>query len=236
MGAVRAGDPAMKVWALPSGWLAGAVLAFAVIDVVGFGSSSKPFLARFEDVARQAGITSPTIFGGRSENRYIIETTGCGAAFFDYDSDGWPDILLVNGSVLEGVLSPPPTNRLLRNKRDGTFLDVTGITGLAKAGWGQGVCAGDYDNDGFEDLYVTYWGRNILYHNNGGETFTEVTDKTGLSVKQGGWGAGCAFLDYDRDGHLDLFYTNYIDFDLKTAPPTWQWFMRLSGVACQLRP
>ena len=176
------------------------------------------FAAKFEDVAPQAGLTSPTVFGGRTTWKYILETTGCGAAFYDYDNDGWQDIFLVNGQTLAGTTSPPPTNRLLRNNRDGTFTDVTGKAGLVRSGWGQGVCIGDYDNDGFDDLFLTYWGHNVLYHNNGDGTFTDVTKKAGLYSEEVRWGTGCAFLDYNRDGRLDLFVTNYLDFDLKTAP------------------
>jgi enediyne biosynthesis protein E4 len=178
----------------------------------------KPFTARFEDVAAQAGLTSPTMFGERNTWKYILETTGCGAAFYDYDNDGWQDIFLVNGQTLAGPLFPLPTNRLLRNNRDGTFTDVTAKAGLVRSGWGQGVCIGDYDNDGFDDLFVTYWGHNVLYHNNADGTFTDVTKKAGLYSEDIRWGTGCAFLDYNRDGWLDLFVTNYLDFDPKTAP------------------
>src|SRR5438132_4795108 len=111
-------------------------------------SEARAFPVRFENVAAQAGVTMPTVFGGRTENKYILETTGCGAAFFDYDNDGWPDIFLVNGTTLDGKQSPPPSNRLLRNNRDGTFTDITDKAGLVRSGWGQGVCIGDYDNDG----------------------------------------------------------------------------------------
>ena len=165
-----------------------------------------------------AGLTKPTVFGGRFENKYILETTGCGVAFLDYDNDGWQDILLVNGKTLEETESPTPSNRLLRNNRDGTFTDVTEKAGLVRTGWGQGVCIGDYDNDGFDDLFVTYWGHNVLYHNNGDGTFTDVTKEAGLFAERVRWGSGCAFLDYDRDGFLDLFVANYVEFDLKSAP------------------
>src|SRR5207248_11805399 len=174
-------------------------------------SGNKSFAVTYEDIALRAGLGDPTIFGGRSEWKYILETTGCGAAFYDYDNDGWLDIFLVNGQTLEGNLSPSSTNRLLRNNRDGTFTDVTQKAGLVRTGWGQGVCIGDYDNDGFDDLFVTYWGHNILYHNNGDGTFTDVTQKARLSSEEVRWGAGCAFLDYDRDGFLDLFVARYLD-------------------------
>ena len=176
------------------------------------------FGATFEDVALHAGLTTPTTFGSRGETKYILETTGCGAAFFDYDNDGWQDIFLVNGRTLKGTDSPAPTNRLLHNNRNGTFTDVTEKAGLVRTGWGQAVCVGDFDNDGFDDLFVTSWGRNVLYHNNGDGTFTDVTRKAGLYQEEVRWGAGCAFLDYDRDGLLDLFVTNYIDFDPSVAP------------------
>jgi hypothetical protein len=176
------------------------------------------FPIRFEDVALVAGLTEPTIFGGISHSRYILETTGCGAAFIDYDNDGWIDIFLVNGTRLEADSSSKHSNRLLRNNRDGTFTDVTRQAGLTHFGWGQGVCVGDYDNDGYDDLFVTYWGQNVLYHNNGDGTFIDVTEKSGLLLEGTHWGAGCSFLDYDRDGHLDLFVSNYVDLDLKTTP------------------
>jgi hypothetical protein len=197
---------------------AGAAFAASKIASGQEASKSSTFPVKFQNVAAQAGLNSATIFGGKTTWKYILETTGCGAAFFDYDNDGWMDLFLVNGTTLEGTESPPPTNRLYRNNRDGTFTDVTEKAGLVKLGWGQGVCIGDYDNDGFDDLFVTYWGHNILYHNNGNGTFTDVTQKAGLDAPDVRWGAGCAFLDYDRDGHLDLFVTNYVDFDLKTAP------------------
>ena len=175
------------------------------------------FGARFEDVARSAGLLLPTTFGGRTANKYILESTGCGAAFFDYDQDGWLDIFLVNGSTLD-VKPAGATNRLYRNNRDGTFVDVTEKAGLAQSGWGQAVCIGDYDNDGYDDLFITYWGRNHLHHNNGDGTFSDVTEQAGLVSRDVRWGSGCAFVDYDRDGRLDLFVANYIDFDQKAAP------------------
>ncbi len=173
----------------------------------------------FVNVAREAGLNAKTIFGGEHKNKYLLETTGCGVAFYDYDNDGWLDIFLVNGTRLEGF--PPgrePTCHLFKNNRDGTFTDVTIAAGLARSGWGQGVCIGDYDNDGYDDLFITYYGANALYHNNGDGTFTDVTRKAGLPTTGTRWGTGSAFLDYDRDGHLDLFVANYIDLDLKTAP------------------
>jgi enediyne biosynthesis protein E4 len=173
----------------------------------------------FVDVATSAGLNAKTIYGGIGSNKYLLETTGCGAAFYDYDHDGWLDIFLVNGWRLEGFAkNSEPTCHLFKNNRDGTFTDVTSKAGLTRSGWGQGCCVGDYDNDGFDDLFVTYYGQNALFHNNGNGTFTDVTIKAGLKQSATRWNSGCAFLDYDRDGHLDLFVANYIDLDLKTAP------------------
>jgi enediyne biosynthesis protein E4 len=179
---------------------------------------SKP-LAYFTDVAKEAGLTMMNVFGGVDTKKYIIETTGTGVAIFDYDNDGWPDIFIVNGTNLEGFpAGKAPTNHLYRNNHDGTFTDVTEKAGLIRTGWGQGVCVGDYDNDGREDLYVTYYGKNVLYRNNGDGTFSDVTDKAGVGGSGKAWGTGCAFVDYDRDGHLDLMVANYVDFDLSSAP------------------
>jgi len=173
--------------------------------------------AQFLDVAEKSGITMSNIFGGKDTKKYIIETTGTGVAIFDYDNDGWPDIFLVNGTTLDGA-DKAATNHLYRNNHDGTFTDVTKPAGLAgPAGWGQGTCVGDYDNDGWEDLYVTYYGKNRLYHNNKG-VFAEVAEKSGTAGSGKAWGSGCAFVDYDRDGLLDLVVANYVDFDLATAP------------------
>jgi hypothetical protein len=172
----------------------------------------------FTDVARSAGLNFRNYYGGEKSKRYILEANGCGVAFFDYDNDGWLDIFLLNGSRVEGFpAGQEPTNRLLHNNRDGTFVDRTEKAGLVRHGWNQGVCIGDYDNDGFEDLFVTYWGQNVLYHNNGDGTFTDVTREAGLAGNAPHWGTGCTFLDYDRDGHLDLFVANYLSFDFKTA-------------------
>ncbi len=188
-----------------------------------FGQQAKPTavaspIATFVDIAEKAGLKAENIFGGVDTKKYIIETTGNGVALFDYDNDGWLDIFLVNGTRLEGFpAGQGPTNRLYRNNHDGTFTDVTVKAGLSGTGWGQGVCVGDYDNDGWEDLYVTYYGKNRLYHNNHG-VFSEVAEKIGVAGSGKSWGTGCAFIDYDRDGRLDLVVANYVDFDLSTAP------------------
>ena len=175
-------------------------------------------LAEFEDVAEKAGLTMMNLFGGVDTKKYIIETTGTGVAIFDFDNDGWPDVFIVNGTIIEGFApGQAPTNHLYRNNHDGTFADVSVKSGLAASGWGQGVCAGDYDNDGWEDLYVTYYGKNRLYHNEHG-AYKEVSDQAGVAGSGKAWGTGCAFVDYDRDGMLDLMVANYVDFDLATAP------------------
>jgi enediyne biosynthesis protein E4 len=186
-----------------------------------------PLGVQFVNVAREAGLRASTIFGGKSRNRYLLETTGCGVAFFDYDNDGWLDIFLVNGTRFEAqwTKGSEPTCRLYKNNRDGTFTDVTAGSGLARTGWGQGCCIGDYDNDGHDDLVVTYWGDCVLYRNHGNGKFSDVSEQSGIAKTArrtpkglNRWNTGCAFVDYDKDGRLDLFVANYIDFDPKTVP------------------
>jgi hypothetical protein len=180
-------------------------------------SSKRPFAAQFTDVAHQAGLVHPVIYGGNDRKDYILEADGCGCAFFDFDNDGWMDIFVLTGTRLEG--SPEGnTNRLYKNNRDGTFTDVTNKSGLEGTGWANAVCVGDYNNDGFEDLYCTYFGQNKLYRNNGDGTFTDVTKQAGLIDQTVRWGAGCSFLDYNRDGNLDLFVSNYLHFDFQRVP------------------
>jgi len=180
--------------------------------------ADNPSIADFTNIAEKAGLTAVNVFGGVETKKYIIETTGTGVAIFDYDNDGWPDIFIVNGTTLEGFPSDQaPTNHLYHNNHDGTFTDVTAKAGLVATGWGQGVCVGDYDNDGWEDLYVTYYGKNRLYHNDHG-VFTDVAEKAGVAGSGKAWGTGCAFVDYNRDGHLDLLVANYVDFNLSTTP------------------
>jgi len=147
-----------------------------------------------------------------------LTTTGGGIAVLDFDNDGWLDIFIVNGWGLNGFpQGQEPTQRLYKNNRNGTFTDVTEKAGLVRHGWGQGVCVGDYDNDGWPDLFVTYYGKNALYHNNGDGTFTDVTRDAGLLQSEDHWNSGAAFLDYDRDGHLDLFVSNYVGYRYGTV-------------------
>ncbi|PYX38388.1 MAG: RNA-binding protein, partial [Acidobacteria bacterium] len=174
----------------------------------------------FTDVTARAGLLrAKNISGSATNKQFLLEEMGCGVAFFDYDNDGWIDIFLVNGTSLElSQRDRQPTSYLFHNNRDGTFTDITEKARLTHSGWGQGCCVGDYDNDGFDDLFVSYWGHNVLYHNNGDGTFTDVSEKAGVAGPEQAWGAGCCFLDYDRDGHLDLFVANYVNFDPARAP------------------
>lgn len=180
---------------------------------------SEHFDVAFESVGKAAGLTHQTIYGDEGKNRYLLETTGCGVAWFDYDNDGWLDLFFVNGTRLDGFAAgKEPTNRLYRNNRDGKFVDVTAKAGLIRTGWGQAVCIGDYDNDGWDDLFISYFGKNALFRNQGDGTFRDVTEKAGVGNNRTKWGSGNAFLDYDKDGDLDLFVAGYINFDIKTAP------------------
>ncbi len=176
----------------------------------------------FVDVGREAGLNTWNVWGGVKRKSYIVEAKGSGLAFFDYDNDGWLDIYLTNGERLPGEEPTPdgkaPIQHLFKNNRDGTFTDVTEKAGLVRTGWGTGVCVGDYDNDGWDDLFCGYWGHNILWHNNGDGTFTDVTKPAGLWEDQVRWASGCTWIDYDRDGFLDLFVANYIVLDLKKVP------------------
>jgi hypothetical protein len=169
----------------------------------------------FVDEALQAGLKDLFYCGDDRQKNYIVETLGTGVAFLDFDNDGWLDIFAVTASKLDGFApGTEPVNRLYRNKGNRTFEDVTQKAGLAKSGWGQGVCTGDIDNDGFVDLYVTYWGTDVLYRNRGDGTFEDLTPP-GIGSR---WGTGCAFVDYDRDGKLDLMVANYVNFDMKNTP------------------
>lgn len=196
-----------------------------------------PFHAVFTDVAAQAGLTSDVVYGGLKQKNYIIETVGCGIAFLDYDNDGWLDIFVLSGTRAVAPL-PDATNRLYKNNRDGTFTDVTERAGLKRTGWASGVTVGDYNNDGFEDIFITYYGQNVLYRNNGDGTFTDVTREAGLSYEGNlRWGSGCTFIDYDRDGHLDLFVANYVDLHLDRVPkPGANPYCNFKGVAVNCGP
>jgi hypothetical protein len=188
-------------------------------------STEHPTPAWFVDVAGKAGIAVRNVNGSDTNKRYIVEATGSGVGIIDYDRDGWPDIFLVNGQELAAQKSASgkpakqtPTSHLFHNNHDGTFTDVTEKAGLVSTGWGQGVCVGDYDNDGFDDLYVTDYGKNRLFHNLGNGTFREVAEQAGVAGTGKEWGTGCAFIDYDRDGKLDLIVSNYVHFDLASTP------------------
>ena len=186
-----------------------------------FAAAAKPAklgpYSKFVDVAQSAGLAQVMYYGDPEHNTYIVEANGAGCAFFDYDNDGWMDVFILGGRRLDGI-PPGASNKLYRNNRDGTFTDVTAKAGLIDAGWACGVCVGDYNNDGFEDLYLTYYGQNRLYKNNGDGTFTDVTEKAGLKDSKLRFGSGSTFVDYDRDGWLDLFVSNYVEIDLATAP------------------
>ena len=185
--------------------------------------------AWFVDVASAAGLTAQNVNGDTLTKKYILETTGSGVAILDYDRDGWPDIFLVNGDAFpsEPGHALAHTSHLYHNNHDGTFTDVTKAAGLNVTGWGQGVCVGDYDNDGYPDLYVTYYGKNRLFHNQRDGTFRDVSEQAGVTGTGKEWGTGCAFVDYDRDGKLDLMVANYVPFDLATIPKPGQGTMCL---------
>ncbi len=180
-------------------------------------AKSLPPFSHFVDVAQAAGLTQPFVCGEQDSFTFIVESMATGCAFFDYDNDGWMDIFILSSRRLENT-PVGATNRLYKNNRDGTFTDVTVKAGLIDIGWAQGVCVGDYNNDGFEDLFLTYYGQNRLYRNNGDGTFTNATEKAGLLHPLTRFSSGCTFVDYNRDGLLDLFVSNYLEIDLATAP------------------
>jgi hypothetical protein len=181
----------------------------------GFSSVVPPaYFPQYVDIAKEAGLSAKTVLLGHESKDFLLSTTGGGIALFDYDNDGWLDIFVVNGWGLKDFpKGEEPTNHLYRNNHNGTFTDVTEKAGLVRHGWGQGVCVGDYDNDGNMDLFVTYYGKNVLYHNNGDGTFSDATHESGLLQADNHWNTGAAFLDYNRDGHLDLFVSNYVDYE-----------------------
>lgn len=166
----------------------------------------------FGDVTTQAGIHFKHM-NGSTGRKYLVETMGPGCAFFDYNNDGYLDLYFVNGGLLPGFeAASRPRNALYRNNGDGTFTDVTEKAGVEGSGYGMGVAVGDYNNDGFADLFITCFGSSILYRNNGDGTFTDVTESAGVNNRK--WGTSAAFFDYDKDGFLDLFVANYVDFSL----------------------
>jgi hypothetical protein len=184
-----------------------------------------PIAVDFRDVAEQAGLTAATVSGAEDRKKYILETTGTGVALFDYDNDGRLDIFIPNGTTLDAAETPQggsapagPTGHLYRNLGGLRFEDVTARAGLPRTGWGQGVCAGDYDNDGHRDLLVTYYGQSVLSRNRGDGTFEDVTDAAGLRAPSPRWDTGCSFFDYDLDGRLDLVVTSYLEFDRSKIP------------------
>ena len=214
-------SPLLRLITASSVWITIAVLASAQAQHPQPHESppAKSGAVQFEDIAHQAKLTALDVYGGEKKKEFIIETTGNGAAIFDYDNDGWPDIFLPNGSTVEGFApGGAPTGHLYHNNHDGTFTDVSAKAGVARAGWGQGACTGDYDNDGNLDLLETFWGQNVLFHNNGDGTFTDVTEKAGLKTPRDEWSTGCSFIDYDRDGKADLFIVRYVDFSYDSVP------------------
>lgn len=175
-----------------------------------------PIRVTFKDVAVQAGLTAVNVSGSKAKKKYILETTGNGVAIFDYDNDGRMDVLLVSATTLEG--KDKATSHLYHNLGDLRFEEVTAKAGLTRTGWGQGVCAADYDNDGYTDLFVTYYGHSVLYHNERNGTFHDVTARAGLQSAEVRWDTGCSFVDYDLDGRLDLIVSGYVDFDMSKVP------------------
>ena len=178
------------------------------------------------DVAAQAGLTHPSIYGGVEHKRFIIETNGAGVAFLDYDNDGRLDALVLSGSRLEpdgrreAALPPrakPRPTACIGKSATARFATSRDGAAWRRTGWASSVCAGDYDNDGWLDLFVTNYGTNVLYRNRGGARFEDVTEAAGLASPGTRWGSGCSFLDYDRDGRLDLFVAHYLVLDLETA-------------------
>jgi hypothetical protein len=179
-------------------------------------ASGLPF-SKFVNVAGEAGLRAPVIYGGEGRTDYAIEAMGCGCAFLDYDNDGWLDMLLLTGRRFQDT-PKEAVIRLYRNNRDGTFTDVSEKAGVARSVWAAGVTVGDYDNDGFDDLFISCWGQNILFRNNGDGTFSDVTEKAGLLHSGSRYATGCTWVDYDRDGRLDLFVAHYLAFDPAKIP------------------
>src|ERR1035438_5219929 len=179
--------------------------------------SGLPFHAHFVNVASQAGLHAPVIYGDVASNDFILDSMGCGVAFLDYDNDGWQDVIVLTGRRWQSTPAEAII-RLYHNNRNGTFSDVTAKSGLGHSVWASGITVGDYDNDGFDDIFITCWGQNLLFHNDGHGVFTDVTEKAGLLHPGTRYGAGCTWVDYDRDGKLDLFVSHYMDFNRDTMP------------------
>jgi len=180
--------------------------------------SGLPFHAKFTNVAATAGLRAPVIYGDEGKADFILESMGCGVAFLDYDNDGWQDIVVLTGRRRTGPTPAEATIKLYHNNRDGTFRDATAQSGLGRSVWAAGITVADYDNDGFDDLFITCWGQNILFHNEGNGTFKDVTREAGLLHEGSRYGTGCTWLDYDRDGRLDLFVAHYLVFDPDKIP------------------
>ncbi|MGA2737819.1 MAG: CRTAC1 family protein [Bryobacteraceae bacterium] len=193
------------------------LLALAVLACTFLLIGGPSMEVHFVDIAKSSGLDIPNTFGGVQKKDYILETTGTGAAIFDFDGDGRNDIFIVNGTTLTGASHT--TSQLYHNDGNGHFTEIARQAGITHEGWGQGVCVADYDNDGRPDMLVTYYGHNVLYRNLGNGKFADVTAQAKLPVTGNRWGTGCAFLDYDRDGYVDLFIANYVDLDLKATPP-----------------
>jgi hypothetical protein len=201
-----------------------AVIAASLASAAIVAAAPTEWPVKLVDVAATAGLTEPSVYGGVEKKRFIIETNGAGVGWLDYDNDGALDALVLSGTRLEDgarrdkawPAGTAPTNRLYRNRRDGRFEDVTDAAGLRRTAWSSSVCAGDFDNDGWTDLFLTAYGTNVLYRNDRGR-FRDVTREAGLPAVGTRWGSGCSFLDYDRDGKLDLFVSNYLSFDLANA-------------------
>lgn len=212
--------PLLLAALVPTGALAQGVASSNAQPVKPREASGRPWQAAFADIAEQAGLTLRFTYGDPLEKQYIIESNGSGVAFVDYDGDSKLDVFLVNGSQLEGFpRGDAPTSRLYRNLGDGRFQDVTASSGAGRPGWGSAVCAGDYDNDGHLDLFVAYWGPDALFRNDGEAGFVETAGAAGVAGAEDQWSSGCTFVDYDRDGLLDLMVSQYQRFDLETAPP-----------------
>jgi hypothetical protein len=212
------------------------MIAFPLLHPRIQAQKGAPSVPLFVDATRAADIDFHLTCGG-AQKLYIMESMCGGVAVFDYDNDGWPDIFLVNGSTRENLkINSGPASKLYHNNHDGTFTDVTEKAGLAHRGWCFGAAVGDYDNDGWDDLYITCLTSSFLYKNNGDGTFRDVTAQAGVG-NPGRWGTSAAFGDYDRDGHLDLYVTNYVDLDLNNLPKFGSTpFCRYRGIAVSCGP